>query len=372
MKIFPQLFKRTTNGDIQVWHLEQEMNQFRSVTGKRGGKMTTSAWTTCKAKNVGKSNEINPVEQALAEIDAKYTKKLRQDFYDDVSKIDNQMRHKPMLAIAFDKVVDKLEDDEILYFQPKLDGYRCVADKNGLWTRDGLKIPTCPHVQRALERLFIANPSLIFDGELYNHDLHDDFNTIGSILKRKTPSIADFLRSEELAQYHIYDMPSHGGTFSQRNTELNTLITGSTITGTGDSTPLRLVETVSGKAEDAVDFLNHFMEQGYEGAIARRDAKYEFKRSKSLIKVKKFLDEEFQLVGLEDGKGSRAGIAARAILQLKDGRSFKAGIIGSHEYCKELLDNFENLRGQMATVQFLNYTPAGIPRGGKLKTMRWA
>ena len=167
-------------------------------------------------------------------------------------------------------------------------------------------------------------------------------------------------------------MPSHSGVFSARSKALQELVTASVAGGTGNSTPLVLVETVEGRAEDAVNYLNHFMEQGYEGAIARRDALYDFKRSNSLLKVKKFLEEEFQLVELEEGTGNRAGMAARAILQLPDGRKFAAGIIGNFDYCRELLTNKAHYIGQQATIQFLNYTPGGIPRGAKLKTMRWA
>ncbi len=30
--------------------------------------------------------------------------------------------------------------------QPKLDGIRCVVDKNGMWTRAGKPITSCPHI----------------------------------------------------------------------------------------------------------------------------------------------------------------------------------------------------------------------------------
>ncbi len=170
---------------------------------------------------------------------------------------------------------------------------------------------------------------MTLDGELYNHALHDDFNTISSVLRKKDPSIADLLRSEELVEYHIYDMPDSDLKFSQRFDRLTELLTDFVYRDLGNSTPLRIVKTVPGRVEDAVDYLEMFMAEGYEGAIARRDLGYENKRSKNLIKVKKFLDEEFQLIGIETGRGSRSNIAARAILQLADGRPFKAGIMAT-------------------------------------------
>ena len=334
-EIYPVIYKRTTTGDVQEWHVERQNDQYRSVTGKRGGKMVTAAWTSCEAKNVGKANEINSTQQAHNEVLAMYKKKLRKDFKEDLANIDMSTRFNPMLADPFGKHEERIPEEETLYFQPKLDGFRCVANAQGLWTREGLKLPTAPHVERALESLFAAKPSLILDGELYNHDLHDDFNTISSVLKKQTPSIADLLRSEELVQYHLYDLPSHTGTFSARSKALQELVTQAVLTATGNSTPLVLVETVAGAKADAIDYLNKFLGLGYEGAIARRDHEYQNKRSKGLLKIKKFLDEEFQLLRIETGRGSRSDIAARAVLQLKDGREFEAGIIGDHPYCKK-------------------------------------
>jgi DNA ligase-1 len=369
---YPLIYKRTNTGDIQEWHVERQAHMYRSITGKRGGKMVTAAWTECESKNVGKRNEINAVQQAHNEVLAMYKKKLRQDFYEDLEKIDNQMRFLPMLAKKFSDYEDRIAEDEVVYYQPKFDGFRCIANKDGLWTRDGLKLPTAPHIEKALLPLFSRHPHLYVDGELYNHDLHDDFNSISSMLRKKTPSIADLLRSEENVEYHTYDMPDTNQVFLDRLNRLNELITDIVFRELGDSTPLRLVETTPGTVDDAIPLLNKYLEQGYEGGILRRNAPYQNKRSEYLLKIKKFLEEEFQLLRIEEGRGSRQGIAARAYMQTADGKEFKVGIIGSHEFCRELLENESEYRGKMGTVQFLNYTPGGKPRGGKLKTMRWA
>lgn len=371
-EIYPLLYKRTSTGDIQEWYVERQAHAYRSVTGKRGGKQVTAAWTECEPKNVGKRNEINAVQQAHNEVLAIYKKKERQDYHRNLESIDNQMRFKPMLAVALAKAENKVSDDEKLFFQPKLDGFRCVANAQGLWTREGLKIPTAPHVERTLQPLFSRFPHLHLDGELYNHELRDDFNTISSVLRKKEPKIADLLRSEELVEYHIYDLPDNDQVFERRNARLNELLTDIVIRDLGDSTPLRIVETHEGILEDSIQWLEHYLGQGYEGAIGRRNVGYANKRSDALIKIKKFLDEEFQIVRIEDGRGSRAGIAARAVLQLPDGREFEAGMIGDHGYCRDLYENRDQVVGKMGTVQFLNYTPGGVPRGGKLKTVRWA
>ena len=60
------------------------------------------------------------------------------------------------------------------YSQPKLDGIRCVVDKNGMWTRAGKPINSCPHIFESLKKFIEDNPNMIIDGELYNHELKAD------------------------------------------------------------------------------------------------------------------------------------------------------------------------------------------------------
>lgn len=105
-----------------------------------------------------------------------------------------------------------------------------------------------------------------------------------------------------------------------------------------------------------------YIQDGYEGQMVRIDAPYEQKRSKNLLKRKEFQDAEFTLIGLEEGLGNWAGYAKRAIFRLKDGREFGAGIRGSQEFCKALLNERDTHINKPATVRFFNYTPDGVPR----------
>src|SRR3546814_5944064 len=76
---------------------------------------------------------------------------------------------KPMLAEKYDAF-------EPGFAQPKLDGVRCIATKDGLFSRQGKPITSCPHISTALTPLFEPTTSLELDGELYNHDLKEHFN----------------------------------------------------------------------------------------------------------------------------------------------------------------------------------------------------
>jgi len=101
---------------------------------------------------------------------------------------------------------------------------------------------------------------------------------------------------------------------------------------------------------------------GYEGTIVRTNTPYENKRTSALLKYKEFIDNEFPIVDIEEGVGNRAGMAGRITCRLPDGRTFGAGIKGSHEYAKKLLaDRTKYLDGEV-TVRYFTPTPDGIPR----------
>lgn len=368
---FPVLYKRTSTGDVQMWYGAVEGNSYTTSSGKLNGKITTKRPTICVAKNVGRANEVSAEQQAITELEALYTKKRRQDFREKLEDIDSDTRFKPMLAAKWADVGEDIPDDERIFIQPKYDGFRCVARESGLETRDGLPIPTAPHIIDALRSLFEKYPGIVFDGELYNHELHDDFNTISSVLRKKKPSTDDLIRSSRYVQYHVYDLPSEGSkNYSERWQLLQERVC--------ELDPyaqeyIKLAQTISGFSTDVPEFLEKMLAEGFEGAIVRLDRPYQHKRSKHLLKVKKFLDDEFIITDIEEGIGNRAGRAARVHLRTEEGQPFKVGIIGNLEYCEELLARKDEFVGQRGTVQFLRWTPAPrkVPYGGKFKEVRF-
>ena len=120
-------------------------------------------------------------------------------------------------------------------------------------------------------------------------------------------------------------------------------------------TAAKLGKTVGVSESTVVRFA---IELGYEGSMLRKDAPYEQKRSKTLLKRKDFKDAEFECVRIEEGLGNWAGLAKRVVCRLPDGREFGAGIRGTQARAKELL----NETHKQVTVRFFDYTPDGIPR----------
>jgi DNA ligase-1 len=342
------IYKRDSVGNIRVWQYEVEGDRWRSFAGILDGALVESGWTVCTPKS-----RPTPEEQALFEAQAEEKKKLERDYHRSIDTIDTPLFFKPMLAKAYEAVTF----DRRVSSQPKLDGIRCIATAKGLFSRQGKRFLACPHVEEALEPLFAADPNLVLDGELYNHDLKADFNAITSAVRKQKPSDLDIEQSRSLIQYHVYDLPIPATPFTKRWAELAEIIDpvlGSTI---------KLVDTVLDVDQIALDLLNvQYAEEGYEGQMVRLDAAYEQKRSKHLLKRKEFQDAEFRVIGVEEGLGNWAGYAKRLVLTLPDGREFGAGVKGNQDFTRQLLADRERFIGGEATIRFFAYTPDGIPR----------
>jgi DNA ligase 1 len=362
MTIFPTLYKRTSTGKVQIWFAEVDGERYRTTSGQQDGKKTTTEWTVAKPKNEGRANATTAAQQAVAEVNAEYQKKLARDYHETLDTVDVAMRFKPMLATKWKDRAAKVSG--FFHMQPKLDGIRCIANKDGLWTREGKPIYGAPHIHEKLRPIFGADATVVIDGELYNHDLKDDFNAIVSCVKKQKPTEEDLAKSYANIQYWMYDLPSFNGDFADRYDQLGNL------TANLDD-HFVVVETKLAQVSEVDDRAAEWIEQGFEGAVIRLPGKYENKRSNNLIKWKEFQDEEFVIVDIQEGDGNRAGMAARVVLRLNDGRTFSAGLIGNVDYCKQMLVERDQHIGKLGTVVFQNYTPDGVPRFPKFKGVRY-
>lgn len=351
----PTLFKRTSAGKVQIWYIESGGANFRTVSGQKDGAKVVSEFTTCKAKNVGRANATTAEEQCELEVAALYKKKLAQGgYHESEDQIDNAKFIKPMLAEKYDP---SLVQWSATWSQPKLDGVRCLATADGLFSRQGKLIPSCPHIERALAPYFKLNPTMVLDGELYADKLSDDFNEIISLVRKQKPSSAHFAKTEESIQYHVYDMVSP----SNFGVRIANLILEVDMIG---SPHLKVVPTSPVEAYGDLDLLyGRYLEQGYEGQMVRVGlAGYEHKRSKQLLKRKEFVDAEFTVVDIEEGIGNRSGMAGRITYALEDGRTFGSGIRGGFGFYKEIFENKALYIGGEGTVRYQALTPEGIPR----------
>ena len=233
------------------------------------------------------------------------------------------MRYKPMLAYPVsDKPIDYSKP---VFIQPKLDGVRCLIQAEPTYNK-GFDVVaysrTCKewkninHILGQLRPFFDKFPNVILDGELYNHDLRDNFEKIISLVRKTKPTDEDRLEASKLTQFHCYDIIDEELPFEQRNEFIN-----QTLMLMGDS--IYIVDTEMVDHDKHAQFVHkENLKAGYEGSIVRTNDTYQCKRSHNLRKFKDFSDAEAYIVGYEEGKGKRVGTLGKFIMRDDDGNEF--------------------------------------------------
>lgn len=390
MKKFPELYKRTKTGKIQKWSIMAEesptdSNKAAIVTkqGQLGGKEQVYIEDILEGKNIGKSNETTPYKQACLEAESKWKSKLDEGYKQletpnnwsleqKVKFLDTHLPKfntdangniKPMLAQKYDPNKSKIEFPCL--GQPKLNGVRCLAfiveDRDGffvnkkvkLLSRDG-KEYNVSHIQGELINvLHKLGENLILDGELYYHGM--PLNKIVSAIKK--PNI-----DTSKIEYHVYDIAIEKYIQGDR---INLLI------HLPFNKYIKFVNSIIIHNREEIS-LNHSLltEQGYEGLMLRCfNGKYGFgQRSKDLLKVKSFIEEEFEIIGFDLGARGTEDMVFHLIT--KEGKEFKAKPKGTREEKEEYWANRRDLIGKQATVKFFEYTEFGIPFHGHVTVVR--
>ena len=283
------------------------------------------------------------------------------------------MRKKPMLAYP---VSDKpINYDKPVFIQPKLDGVRCVIqyekhinkseNRVVAYSRTGKEWKNIDHILFNLKPWFQLNPNVILDGELYNHDLKDDFEKIISLVRKQKPTDLDALESADLVQFHCYDIIDETKTFEERNAFIEQAVPRNHCI---KHVPTNLVF----RDDDARVYHKRNLNNGYEGSILRTNDTYACKRSHNLRKFKDFSDAEATIIGYLDGKGKRTGTLGKFIMQDDEGVEFGCppGKGYSYKDLKIMLDNIGDYIGQRATFTFFEKTKAGSYRHPLFKCIR--
>ena len=285
------------------------------------------------------------------------------------------MRKKPMLAYpASDKPIDYTKQ---VYIQPKLDGVRCLIqyerrtqpreDVVVAYSRTGKELKNIQHILSELKPFFQANPNVILDGELYNHDLKDDFETIISLVRRQKPDDIDMLESRDLVQFHCYDCIDIGLVDASFENRMNFITH-----HVPSSYCIKHVTTDRVyKHEEALDIHNNAnLVNGYEGSILRTNDPYACKRSHNLRKFKDFSDTEATITSWVEGKGKRAGTIGKFMAIDADGNEFGMPVMDNFKKLRTMFKEMQTWVGKTATFTYFERTKAGSYRHPLFKAIR--
>ena len=132
-KTWPQLYAKASTGKIKTWKTWVVGDNQTNVIiwtrhGYIDGKLTDKAKPVKNGKNIGKSNETTPFEQACIEAQSAHNRKIDKKYITEIPNDDNEPDiYLPMLAKNFKKYSHHIKYPCL--GQPKLNGVRCMAKK---------------------------------------------------------------------------------------------------------------------------------------------------------------------------------------------------------------------------------------------------
>lgn len=192
--------------------------------------------------------------------------------------------------------------NENWYASRKLDGVRCLAvtDFEGnctLYSRMGKELTTLNKVKWAIESTGIINT--VFDGEicLMDENGNEDFQGVMKELRRKDHQIENpiFMIFDMI---HKPDFDNKKGTeiLSERLAKLRGWLQSRFV----KKDILRYTEQFQITDDEHFNTWGQLAaNNGWEGFMVRNDVGYEGKRSKNLLKIKKFFDAEYKVIDFD-------------------------------------------------------------------------
>lgn len=335
--MFKKLYAYTKSGALKEWSIST-LDDVISVTyGKYNGKMQTQK-TTVLGKNIGKSNETTPQQQAVKGAQSKWNAQVKKGYCTDKDNI--VVLCLPMLALDYKKHGHRITFPA--YVSTKLDGLRCISSTEiDFKTRGGGDYPVIDDIADEL-RLIRTKFDIKLDGELYSHGMSLQ-NIESAIL---TPS-----DNTKLIEYHIFDIADTSMALEDRiymmqqiENEFPSL------------TRIKFVHQYLVPDEEAmIKWHDEWYSMGYEGVMARNCGSYYVfnYRSADLQKYKLMQDAEFLCRNVTADKHGQA------VLIFDE---FNASWKGSREVRRHIAQNPEIVIDKYIKVQFQGFTDSGIPQ----------
>ena len=357
----PILYGVSRVGKVKQWQAKVEGHENGTATiiiesGYVNQKIRTIPKLISKGKNIGKSNETTPFEQAKSEIESQWTGKRDQNYEPEQMDPNNYTPRLMLPQLA--KGMGKGKIVYPAYIQPKLNGICNLAEPPMVppyysssllhHSRGGHLFETLDHLDIWIHKLNAPGPT---HGELYFHGW--SLQKIGSYAKK--------IKEDQFRlEYWLYDIAWLNVPFEERINWLEENIY--KLHNLGNS-PVRFTPTelVNNYAEAKI-FHDKCVQDGFEGAMLKNaDGLYMFQyNSNDLEKVKDYEDAEFEIVGGKEGVGTDVGcIIYRCITE--GGKEFDARPRGTVEDRKEMFINLPNDIGKLLTVRFAELSDDGIP-----------
>lgn len=262
-----------------------------------------------------------------------------------------------MLGSPIDKV--KLRGNEWISISRKLNGTRCAFVGDKCMTRQGKEYKGLDHIIKDLHKLGLKN--CFVDGELLyknKEGLSDSeaFQKGTGIAMSKDADKFDL----KLVVFDVFPLEEF---WSGKSKESYCDRKQSLLEIKEDIHLFEEIENVEvvqmcyeGTDHSQIwKWLDYAEENDWEGIILNLDTPYECKRTKTLIKVKKFLSCDIQCISVEEGSGRNKGSLGALVCDYK-GNKVNIGSGFSDEDRKRIWQHPEDIIGKIITVKYKEET----------------
>ena len=304
IKNYPILFS-SKNNKKRFWHIQifKKLNDIFIIKsyGLINGKITKT-----NPKKINNSSMKNKLSLAITQADFLWKKKKDSGFYEENNKNKTNINKfiSPMRAHKLNNHSGKIKYPCLV--QKKLDGFRCLANKNNnevyLYSKNMKKFLFLNHIKNEINIINNLNQNIYLDGELYNKKL--SLSEISSIVMLKKYDKINLKKMNKI-YFFIFDM------FDLKNMELKFDERFSILKNIFKNNKfkyLKLVNTIQANNLSKIEFLNNkFIQQGFEGIIVRnKNGLYKLNsKSYDVLRTKEFKKDYFQIIDAKSGTGTQ-------------------------------------------------------------------
>lgn len=234
------------------------------------------------------------------------------------------------------------------WISEKYDGVRAYWNGRELLTRAG-------HVIHAPEWFTHQWPATSLDGELWAG--RGQFETTTATVRDSIPD-HDAWRH---IRFMVFDLPAHAGTFDERLTALQSLLSSLAVAWVRPVPQFRIRDP-----EELEQRLQSVTAAGGEGLMLRRDdSPYRAERSEDLLKLKPYQDAEAQVIGYSPGQGKYSGMLGALWVRTTEGLEFRIGTGLTDEQRRHPPE-----LGSWVTYSYHGATARGVPRFARFLRVR--
>ena len=336
--------------EVKEWSVWTEGDTVVVEWGKLEGNKQTKK-TVCKPKNVGRSNETTPSQQAELEAQSKWNKQVDKYYRETIEDAKALLTEGVMLSQDYTKKPHFLEDR--FYASRKLDGLRVktifVNGEPEWHSRGGKTYPVPEHLIPQLKHLHKVTGVESLDGEGFVKGIK--LQKIQSCIKKPnelTPRVT----------YEIFDVPMLNVGFSDRN-----CIVESFLEVVEDLTHVNIVEQEFITKKELEEKLYQYLSEGFEGIMLRNiNGYYEFqnKRSNDLLKYKLMEDSECKVLSCEEDKNGQGLFTVEWTNPETNVKvTFELSMNGSHE--DNTYEKLSERIGEWVNFKYQDLTEDGVP-----------